>query len=147
MHDPTGNTPFDTLKLSDLQKHNFVDKLETIDEADEERDRRRSDRTRVREDLHVVISYDDKIERDVWFKAVPRNLSDHGMAVLHGAFIYPNSKAMIRFELPGGQKLSIMGTIRRCNFISGKTHDVGVEFDKPIDASIFYEPGAADEAA
>jgi len=143
MSDPITGSPIDPLKLSEMQRLNFVDKLETIDEADEKREKRRSDRTRVRDGLHVIISYDDKIERDVWFKAVPRNLSDHGLAVLHGAFIYPGSKAMIRFQTTDGESMSVMGTVRRCNFVGGKTHDVGVEFDNPIDAGVFYESDAA----
>lgn len=131
------------LKLAETQRLDFVQRLEAKDEAHVNNERRRSARFRIRDGVDCLISYDDKIYRELWFRAVPRNLSDHGAAVLHGAFVYPGSKLIARITMYDGECVELQGVVRRCDYVSGKVHDIGIEFDQPIDATTMFGAIAA----
>ncbi len=74
---------------------------------------------------------------EVIYRIRPRDLSELGMGFLHGNFIYPQSRC--RFELIDmeGNACPIAGRIARCEHLSGRVHDVGVEFDQPLEPARF----------
>jgi len=71
----------------------------------------------------------------------PRNISPHGMSVLHGVFIYNGSACQLHLTTTDNESVYVMGKVVFCQHIQGKIHEVGIRFDKPIDVSMFVDLG------
>jgi hypothetical protein len=130
-----GEKFIDTLKDKQPERTRQVKLLNTMEQAQPARNRRRSARLDVPDGVTCTFSYGDKIERDIWFKSPIRNLSDHGIGIIHGAFVYVGSEVILHLKMPDGEVLALGGVVRRCTFVSGKAHDLGIEFQSPIDAA------------
>jgi CheY-like chemotaxis protein len=74
---------------------------------------------------------------NVCYSAIPRNLSRHGIAFLHGQFVYPNSQCGVTLKTLDGEIVSMVGTIIRCNHLGGTIHEVAAKFNSPIDLTHF----------
>lgn len=61
-----------------------------------------------------------------------RNLSKRGMSVLHSAYVYTGTKCEVSFEVAGREAVRIPGTVRRCEHVGGRAHEVGIQFDEEV---------------
>jgi CheY-like chemotaxis protein len=61
-----------------------------------------------------------------------RNLSRRGMSILHSAYVYENTRCEISFSSDDGEPLRVIGHVMRCNHVSGRVHEVGVQFAEEI---------------
>lgn len=69
-----------------------------------------------------------------------RNVSNGGVAVLHSAFMYPGSNCTIALPTRAGgenEPIVMNGRIVRCVHREGMVHEIGIQFDEPIDSSKF----------
>jgi DNA-binding response OmpR family regulator len=68
-----------------------------------------------------------------------RNISREGVGVLAGQFIYPQSACRVRLTSPFGTTQEAAGCVARCRYVlgSGSLYEVGVQFDDPIDVTLF----------
>ncbi|MEO1535424.1 MAG: response regulator [Planctomycetota bacterium] len=74
------------------------------------------------------------------FKVAARNLSNSGLSLIHNAYVHPMTQCEIRVPISNGEEnetQTVKGTIRRCTHIQGVVHEIGVEFDEPVDARQF----------
>lgn len=73
------------------------------------------------------------------YNVVGRNISREGAGLLAGQFIYPRSPCRLRLSSPFGGTQTVDGFVARCRYVigSGSLYEVGVEFDSPIDVSLF----------
>ncbi|MEL7483614.1 MAG: response regulator [Planctomycetota bacterium] len=74
------------------------------------------------------------------FKVAARNLSNSGLSLIHNAYVHPATQCEIRVPVSNGEEnetQTVKGTIRRCTHIQGVVHEIGVEFDEPVDARQF----------
>lgn len=71
------------------------------------------------------------------FMVVPRNLSTSGMAVLHGSFVCPGKNCQIKLRNRAGKLATLNGMVVRCVLVSGRVHDLGIHFAKPISVGDF----------
>ena len=62
-----------------------------------------------------------------------RNLSCGGMSILHSAYLHCDSKCVAVLEAPDGELLVVRGQIAHCKHLRGVVHEIGVQFDDPID--------------
>ncbi|MEQ9206300.1 MAG: PilZ domain-containing protein [Phycisphaerales bacterium] len=119
-----------TLRLGVRELDALLDKIEQIRPSMDN-----PDRNFVRWNLRIV-RVDLTIEHQTGSKVVlpvaTRNISRGGIAVLHSSFVYPNSRCHIGAVLEGGHKLDIKGTVKRCDHIGGKVHELGIKFDTEI---------------
>lgn len=119
-----------TLRLGVRELDALLDKIEQIRPSMDN-----PDRNFVRWNLRIV-RVDLTIEHQTGSKVVlpvaTRNISRGGIAVLHSSFVYPNSRCHVRAVLEGGHKLDIKGTVKRCDHIGGKVHELGIKFDNEI---------------
>jgi len=65
----------------------------------------------------------------------PFDLSDGGMGMFSVGFVFPNSKIQVALITADGEKFSVVGHVRRCDFLSGQLHFVSLAFENPIDAA------------
>lgn len=68
---------------------------------------------------------------------VARNLSAGGMSLLHAAFVYPNTKIVVRVPGISAGAVDVKGTVVRCMHVQGRVHEVGVKFDEMIEMRSF----------
>jgi hypothetical protein len=71
----------------------------------------------------------------VSFEVQARDLSSSGLRVQHMNYIYPNSPATISFVRGKKVLVAAAGHVVRCDYIGNRQHDVGISFDRPLDAS------------
>lgn len=76
----------------------------------------------------------------------PRNLSVAGLGFLHGGFIHMATECYIELPTLFGDTRRIRGRVRACRHISGRIHEIGLQFDSEIDPYEFLEPGDAPTA-
>ena len=66
-----------------------------------------------------------------------RNLSAAGCSFLHSIFIYPQTQCHVELRTVDGELTMTPGVIKRCSHVSGWIHEIGVQFNKPIDVEGF----------
>ncbi|MEW6252971.1 MAG: response regulator, partial [Planctomycetota bacterium] len=68
-----------------------------------------------------------------------RNLSRTGAGLLAGQFVYPRSACRLTLTGPDRRPQTFAGRVVRCRYLvgSGSLYELGVEFDRPIDATLF----------
>jgi CheY-like chemotaxis protein len=77
------------------------------------------------------------------YAVAARNLSRLGLGGVAGQFIYPRAKCRVTLNSPHGRQQVVPGRVVRCRYLvgSGSLHEVGVEFDQPLDVAV-YAPQA-----
>lgn len=87
--------------------------------------------------LTLEFPVDD--ETAVCHTVAPRNLSRQGIGLLAGQFVYPRTPCRVTLRSPFLRAEVVPGTVKRCRYLlgSGSLHEVGVEFDHPIDVAVF----------
>ena len=113
-----------TLRLSPSELHKL---LETVEKRDGEN--KSPDREFVRwsyrvESVNLVIEHNsgNKINLPV----ATRNISRGGISILHSAYMHTGTPCELLLRLPGGEALSVRGTVRRCAHLIGRAHEIGV---------------------
>ncbi len=81
----------------------------------------------------VVCVQDDEHGLENYFVMVPRNISRTGIGLLHGQFVYPQTKSIVHLKTLDGRLVGIKGQIVHCRMVEGRIHELGVEFATPID--------------
>jgi hypothetical protein len=71
----------------------------------------------------------------------PRNLSAGGMGFLHGCFVHPGTRCSINLVRLDGGVMRVAGAVVRCRCVSGRVHDVGVQFEEALAIEDFVVPG------
>jgi len=77
---------------------------------------------------------------------VPRNISQNGLAFLHGNYVHLSNQCVVNLQNAYGEVREIRGVVVRCAHVSGQVHEVGVQFNEPLlDANDFISSEAAPE--
>ncbi|HYE02670.1 MAG TPA: PilZ domain-containing protein [Phycisphaerales bacterium] len=66
------------------------------------------------------------------FPVVSRNISRTGMAVLHRAYIHLGVRVQVALPRRAAATLSVSAHVVRCRHVSGMVHEIGLQFDHPI---------------
>ncbi len=77
----------------------------------------------------------------------PRDLSSKGMSFLHGTFIYADSPCRLVMTTLDGRSVAITGRVRRCQHVSGRAHEIGVEFDRSVRLQDFLQLQSTSDGA
>lgn len=67
-----------------------------------------------------------------------RNLSCGGISVLHNAYVYAGSHCTVTLPHPKLGPTEIAGTVKRCTHRRGTIHELGIQFDKEINAKEYF---------
>ena len=62
-----------------------------------------------------------------------RNISAHGVGVLHSSYLHAKTKIVITLPLLTGQLVDVEGLIVHSSHVRGICHEVGIKFKSPID--------------
>jgi len=69
-----------------------------------------------------------------------RNLSSHGVGMLHSSFVHAGTRCVVIIPTPKGGDLQVEGQVVRCQHHSGMIHEIGVRFEEPINVREVLEP-------
>ena len=61
-----------------------------------------------------------------------RNIHEHGLVFIHGAFIYENSRCNVLLRSTDSKPVQLHATVVRCNYIAGRLYEVAAAFKQPI---------------
>ncbi len=62
-----------------------------------------------------------------------RDLSAGGVGILHNAYLHLDTECMVYLPGRAGKHKRVAGVVRRCRHRRGIVHEVGIEFEDPID--------------
>lgn len=68
-----------------------------------------------------------------------RNLSAGGMSLLHSAFMHPGTKVTVHLRQHERGLVPLAAVVKRCRHVTGRLHEVGLKFEKPIDVTSFLD--------
>lgn len=133
-----GETRRNSLGLDQSKLHQLLDILDTKAEGDASL-KRVHVRWPFRHDsvtFRLIEGFGSRRE----FKVAARNLSNSGVSLIHNAYVHPMTQCEVKIPISNGdlnETQTVRGMIRRCQHIHGIVHEVGVEFDEPVDARQF----------
>lgn len=138
--------PIDTLRMNQAQRDALLESLnDKASDGSDENEARRHTRVDFRAgDVCVTFMHPGGVESTC--VATPRNLSIAGLGFLHGGFIHENTECYIELPTLFGDTRRVRGRVRSCRLVSGRIHEIGVQFDSEIDPYEFLEPGDAPSA-
>lgn len=131
---------YDTLRLTDRQRQAMVRKLAKPRHQSVTRDDRSDERLAYNTRpalVHMQHPGGSAMTYVVW----PRDLSNTGMGFLHGSFCYDNTRLEIMLKKVDGGQVKVPARVVRCQLLKATVHEVGVQFDSPIQVHDFIDLG------
>ena len=74
-----------------------------------------------------------------------RNISPHGAAFLHGAYVHPQTPCDLILLPDRKRGVRIRARVVRCEHYNARIHDVGVQFAEALDLSTLFGPEESSE--
>ena len=128
--------PIETLRLSDRDKSKLLWALEEANKRDEGEEQRRL-RVPCTNNKEALFALKSDVTDSTQLNMLVRNLSRWGAALVHGRYIHPDTKCEILIQAENGTWQKQTGIVRHSRHIQGTIHEIGVEFDEPLDLSEF----------
>lgn len=122
----------DALRLSEREQADIIARLEAKNANFHGDNRRIGTRFRYHMSQGLIVEITHPGGTITSYLVRPRDLSTRGISFLHGAFVYPNSPCRLFLETMDGTAATIIGRVMRCQHVSGRAHDVGIQFIKQI---------------
>lgn len=129
-----------TVRLDDAEVEEILNKLDA-DRAGTDADKRGDARYQYRV-KRCVVHLQAQGGGTTAYLVPTRNISATGLGFLHGSFVYPGAKCLIQLTTMHGTWHNVPATIIRCNYITGRIHEVGVRFLETIDPAEFCAEAA-----
>jgi len=126
---------YDTRDSQDL----YLDQLDRQSGPTPADDRRRHERHRHRITEGLEVTFDAFDGQPVTCHVRPRNLSQGGIAFLHEAYVYPETRCTVALVSVTNQTVEVSGRVVGCRHVTGKLHEIAMTFDHPIEAEDFHE--------
>lgn len=129
--------PVQTLRLGNAELEELIAQLERDGAMNTRGSRRESRRWRAQAQKTVVIVQDESGARRSLVMA-PRNLSTGGIGLLNGGFLHAGGSCVVVLRDVRGKAVQVAGKIVRCTHLRGTVHDIGVQFDRPVNPRDFF---------
>lgn len=130
------------VKMDDAALFTLMEKIKRREDSTELRAKRRSKRLRYQQGAILVVLNPDDAKNWGAFRVPTMDLSEGGLGFLHGMYVYPGTRCDILLTTLDGRTEITPGKVARCEVAQGTTHQIGVQFDEPIDVGRFL---SADE--
>jgi CheY-like chemotaxis protein len=140
---------FDTLPISTHEYLAILSRLNASAAGHRGAEQRKHARVLYcRQGTKVLLRFADSSQAAYVVK--PHNLSATGLSFLHGFYVHAGTDCETALRNMKGKVVAVPGEAVRCRHVSGKTHEIGVEFGQAIDLREFVAnkelidgPGAA----
>jgi len=135
----------DTLRLSERQQRALLAYLDSQSNESLELDDQRIEHRFDFSSTPVLIRIGQPGGTSGTFIVRPRNLSRTGLGFLHGSFCYPGSHCEVVIPTSDAERAALTGRIVRCRHVRANVHEVGMQFDTPIEIGRFVQPTASSD--
>jgi DNA-binding response OmpR family regulator len=132
-------------RLSPAQLNRLLDRMDSTIRGTGADDRRNAPRGRRRLcDVQVEIEQPGGgIVRSL---CCTRNICARGVSLILGSHVHHGSTVTLALSRPDGRRDTIRGTVIHCRHAEGSIHEIGVELDRIIDATLYvYDDDALAE--
>jgi CheY-like chemotaxis protein len=127
-----------TIRLSESQLIAILQRLDELEPAEGAAESRIAKRYRYRVANCVMRMHQPGSAGYVNYSVPTRNIAAGGMGFLHGGFVHKGTRCTAQLMTTRGSLAEIPGTVVRCRYLGHSTlHEVGIEFDSPIDPGDF----------
>ncbi|MBX3379519.1 MAG: response regulator [Phycisphaeraceae bacterium] len=93
----------------------------------------------------IRIQIDQPGGTQLLLKLACRNLSRGGISLFHTAYLHERGRCVLWLPHPTRGEVGVFGSLARCKHRGGMVHELGVRFDRPIDAKEFVSLDAGAE--
>lgn len=130
----------DSLRLCAEQKKQILDNLDRLAAAGgieaQKRDQTRFEYRAGDISVKIFVTHFDVRN----FVVCARNLSRGGLAFLHGTFLYEGTRCEACLMRLSGEAMLVTGRVVRCRHVTGRVHEIGMEFFEKIDLEALCKP-------
>lgn len=135
--------PIQTLHLNDRDKAKLLWAIEQTSQQEASEHKRR---LRIGCSNHeAVLTLKSDSGGQTQLAVLARNLSRHGIALVHGRYVHPDTRGSVAVESKNGAIHEIPCVVRHVRHVQGMVHELGVVFDEPIELSDFVSMSQAEE--
>lgn len=125
----------ETLRISDRDKMKLLWALEEASKQAVDSERRRLRVTWLQHEVTLTLLGDTG--SSVKTSVLARNLSRWGVGLVHGRYVYPNTRCEVQIRALDGTWHVSAGKVGHVRHVQGLVHEMGVYFDTPIDLTNF----------
>ena len=121
------------LQLSADERGRLLSRLDaSARPSGSDRESRREKRSSYRaSDIALIVQHPGGgVGRFLMFS---RNLSAGGIGFIHGGFLHPGSECSLLLRRRDGSPMALVGQIAHCRHLSGRHHEIGIQFSEDID--------------
>ena len=97
---------------------------------------RDSIRVRIRGALWIPAELRETGGNTHRYRVYPVDISSSGACFLVGRFFHQGTACDLTFQLADGELMQVNGKVVRCNFMQGRVHEVGINFDSKFDMDL-----------
>lgn len=134
-----GRQAIDLLRLSRKDRATLLNDLREITGTSLKEEGRQGQRYQFEHIDGIDVSVLESGREVTKYRMMPRNISDQGICLLHGGFIYENTDVLIKLPTSDGEFMHVHSQILRCRHVTGRVHELGVKFRTPIDIGLFVD--------
>lgn len=133
----SGYAPFDALRLAKDELRDIRERLNAEEDGSEAAQKRRFDRFSYFVPEGIVAEVEQPGGSKACYVVQPRNISQEGLAFLHGNFIHPGVHCTLTLKTVDGERTSIRAIVVACRHVRANVHHVGVRFESQITVADF----------
>jgi hypothetical protein len=135
----------DILRLKPQEAAEILRTIESSTKDSVGRERRKWPRVPYRAAPRVAVIIESEQLGKRTYALIPRNISRMGMSLLHGKFVYDGTPCVAGLKALDGQLVPVRGKVTWCRLIAGRIHEMGLQFEEPIDLDDFVPAGEEPE--
>ena len=132
--------PVDTLRISANEWDTVLSRLEQEKRSQFSDEKRSEERFLYRNILGLIMEIPESTGDIANYLVKSRNLSRTGLSLLHGQAIPIGTHCMVTLVKSNYSQDRCHGNVIRCRQIEGCVHEIGLQFDRPIDLSAYLRP-------
>ncbi|MHC4103225.1 MAG: hypothetical protein ACYSW1_20365 [Planctomycetota bacterium] len=124
----------DILRLKPQEAAEILEAIDAKTKDSVARERRKWPRVPYRAAPRVAVIIESERVGKRTYALIPRSL-------LHGKFVYDGTPCVAGLKALDGQLVPVRGKVTWCRLITGRIHEIGVQFEEPIDLDDFVPAG------
>jgi hypothetical protein len=127
----------DILRLKPQEAAEILEAIEAKTKDAGGKERRKWPRVPYRATPRVAVIIESEELGKRTYALIPRNISRMGISLLHGKFVYDGTPCVTGLKALDGQLVPVRGKVAWCRLITGRIHEIGIQFEEPIDLDDF----------